>query len=1005
MKKITSIFVALLFVATIKADPTVINVNSSVTANITIDAAGDYVLQGDGSKCVYSIIVAENLGTVNITSSNVYCYPETPKLEAMLIKAGSTVNFIIDGTNKYLGKSQHSGIEVLGNVVFSSKNGLRTDSLFAQGSDGPGIGVMTNNAEGGDITINSGVVYGKANYSRAAGIGTGSAKDGNRATCKVGTITINGGYVYGEGSQSDHNAGIGCGYYTDNNKKVTDFLCYKGIVINGGVVWAKGYGESASIGCSKYLNGGNITINGGTIEATERNSTCKAIGGPDTFTGKVVVTGGTIKGSVKNPVNGSDVAVEQVVGVTAPRTQVTFGGIYGTDYSVVFGTNYGINDVFADGDGNVYFYVPTTPADVEVLVNKNRVDLSNAINITAAGSYSVTGNGSQTTNGIVVAANLGEVVLDVKNVNIAATTALQIGANTNVILNGGNAAFTGALTGDGTLTINGGTHKFQGAQDFGKVVITGGSVQTLNAGGTVEGWTNAVNASNNAVALFADNFNNKANTLIKNGTITGTDYSFDLKANYGLKDVYTSATGDLWFYLPSPIAADADGEYNTLEVIDLVANGSNELVITDEGVYQLNGSSTRTTGMVTVAENVGEVTIILNNVDIKGASGHGLKISAGNNVTLKLEGTNSVKAGKTYYTGIIVEGDLTIEGPGKLTAEGSTGAAIGGQHQGSTVGNITINGGIIEAKGSTYGAGIGLAYVGKNPNNAVVTVNGGTIWAKAGTGKCALGKSDTSSSMNVIVNGGSINALNSSGEEITMSGIKNASNADVTLFKTQLADVTEATRVYSGSVDSYVLGGEGYGMNDVYTDASGYLYFYIPEPAADPTVVLNTTESTPVDPGTFTLMTADGGAEAGWVNFTVKTGGESLLTGSRDYKLAVTNIESTITAEITGTDATYFSVTQPDANNVITVSYQNVPNNTEYKYSANLTVSATDLNGDLVQKDFQINLDVNAEGVATSLEEVSGLDYASPMYTILGTPVTEGYRGVVIQNGKKYIIK
>lgn len=837
MKRIATLFMSLMLMVAF-ASATDITVNSTVTEDITISAAGDYHFIGDGTQSKYKVVVAENLGNVTIVTSNVKIYAETSRGAALQVGAGTTVTLKIDGTNHYQGKSSaNAGIEVLGNVVIESLNGTRSDSLYTQGSDAPGIGVGNDGTVGGNITINSGVVYAKS-ASKAAGIGNSGAKQ-----CRLGTITINGGYVYGDATGAgNHSAGIGSGYYISATKQNTEWLAYQGIVINGGVVWAKGYSESAAIGCSKYLNGGDITINGGTITPVQTNSSYKGIGGPDTyFTGKVTINGGSINGTAKNPVNAAGTAVEQFVATTDPNAQVFKGSVTGTGYSVVLGTDYGITDVFGDAEGKVYLYIPATPSDVVAnIINPFSVDLTQAVNITAAGKYIVKGNGSQTTNGIVVAADLGDVVLNVTDVNVAATTALQIGANTNVILNGGNMALTGALTGAGTLTINGGTHKFQGAQSLGKVVITGGSVQTLNAGGTVEGWTNAVNAEGKALALFAGNFDNKANTKIINGTITGTDYSFDLKASYGLTDVYTSENGGLWFYVPSPIPSDAVGAYNLLVEIDLVENGSNELVITSAGKYQLNGDgSTQTKGMVTVAENAGDVVITLNNVNIKAK--YGIKISTGNNVTLKLVGTNTVKAGTTYNSGIIVEGNLTIEGPGKLIAGGSTGSAIGGQHQGSTVGNITINGGVIEATGSTYGAAIGLAYVGKNPNNAVITVNGGTIWAKAGTGKCALGKSDTSSSMNVVINGGSVYALSSSGEEVELSKVTNKNEESVVLFKAQLEGATEATRVYSGSIDDLVLGGTGYGMNDVYTDASGYLYFYIPQPSESPKVVLSTT--------------------------------------------------------------------------------------------------------------------------------------------------------------------
>lgn len=80
-------------------------------------------------------------------------------------------------------------------------------------------------------------------------------------------------------------------------------------------------------------------------------------------------------------------------------------------------------------------------------------------------------------------------------------------------------------------------------------------------------------------------------------------------------------------------------------------------------------------------------------------------------------------------------------------------AAIGGNNEHGTGGNITINGGIINAKGSHNAAGIGggNGRPGKN-----ITINAGYVNAQGGENAAGIGSGDTALASDITINGGNI---------------------------------------------------------------------------------------------------------------------------------------------------------------------------------------------------------------------------------------------------------
>nr|MCR4563364.1 InlB B-repeat-containing protein [Clostridiales bacterium] len=107
-------------------------------------------------------------------------------------------------------------------------------------------------------------------------------------------------------------------------------------------------------------------------------------------------------------------------------------------------------------------------------------------------------------------------------------------------------------------------------------------------------------------------------------------------------------------------------------------------------------------------------------------------------------------------------------GTGELNCKSpdANNAAIGGVSY-AVPGNITINGGVINAKGATYSAAIGG---GSNHGGGYITINGGEVNAVAGTYSAAVGSAYNSQNSGdntvIVINGGNVTATSSSGSAI-----------------------------------------------------------------------------------------------------------------------------------------------------------------------------------------------------------------------------------------------
>ena len=176
-----------------------------------------------------------------------------------------------------------------------------------------------------------------------------------------------------------------------------------------------------------------------------------------------------------------------------------------------------------------------------------------------------------------------------------------------------------------------------------------------------------------------------------------------------------------------------------------------------------NSATTYTNFKIVCGEGV---TLTLSNVNINNsATDYSCPLSfMGSGNTLKMaSGTTSTLTSGGFEPGVRVETDteLTIEGPGTLSATGSKASAGIGGGSGQNCGSIVITGGTINATGTSptsasSGAGIGGGVLSSGGGS--VTISGGTVNAVSTRWGAGIGGGHNSAGCTVTITGGTVTA-------------------------------------------------------------------------------------------------------------------------------------------------------------------------------------------------------------------------------------------------------
>lgn len=272
----------------------------------------------------------------------------------------------------------------------------------------------------------------------------------------------------------------------------------------------------------------------------------------------------------------------------------------------------------------------------------------------------------------------------------------------------------------------------------------------------------------------------------------------------------------------------------------------NPIKITAAGTYTIEGTGTAIANAITVelsnTTDVADITIKNVHIERTGNGECPFDIAKGT-VNLTLKGENILKAGK-YKAGLQVANDsklvITQGSTGKLTAQGGGNAAgIGGGYSGSS-GSIAIEGGTVEAEGGYNGAGIGGGHYG---SSGTIIIEGGTVMAQGGRGGFGIGDGSNGSGGTITITGGIIDTPSLSSGTCHISGgtlvcqtipvTAEITGASVRTGEAYMLEDGKSLAVIKGlpknrKVTSVKIGSETATVKDMYTDASGLLFLYLP---------------------------------------------------------------------------------------------------------------------------------------------------------------------------------
>ena len=416
---------------------------------VTIDNDGTYTFAGtypssatpgqdiNGTKkAVINVAAGKEvtiiLDNVNISLTKAYQCPlsakDAKKVTVMLKGKNVLSTTHASGQCPGLWAPQGDGNEL---VIQNGETGSVLGLLEAQGAESwPGIGISQGTT--GKITIESGSVTA---YGGESGAGIGGSSGGNYK----GVITINGGVISAIGGIDDDrggSAGIGGGYGGSGGT----------IIINDGIVNAKGGATGAGIGGGSDGSGGSITINGGKVNAIG-GVLGAGIGGGGGGAGKsIVINGGIVNatgGEFGAGIGGGSDCSGGTISIGAGTVTATGGdyggagigdGDYGSGATFSTGSNgnafivaSSISDksgkdsnwkgiIFEDNDGSIYGS-PTLSTDAVIPEGKTLVintsqtlTINLGVTLVNIGTISNSSGGTITNNGTILNTKLKEYV-------------------------------------------------------------------------------------------------------------------------------------------------------------------------------------------------------------------------------------------------------------------------------------------------------------------------------------------------------------------------------------------------------------------------------------------------------------------------------------------------------------------------------------------------------------------------------------------------------------------
>lgn len=731
-----------------------VDLTSQLTAGaVTIDANGKYAvtsLTTTNNIVIKTGVSAElTLTDVSITSTNA---------APIKVESGASLTLHISGENTLTAPSYYAGIAVYANDTTSDYGTLIID--------GDGI-----------LNANGGTTHG-------AGIGTNrSGKDSS--TGITGKIIINGGTINAKGGKGG--AGIGSSFPNPTSLK----FVLGAIEINGGIITAVGGNQAAGIGGTAGISNGNITINGGYINATSASITAYGIGpgasGTADAAGAVVINGGSVDAVVSTmcpPTDKFGASVKQIMlsmpaSADAANKEVTVGS-----WTAV-----------TDESGNLYPYVTDNTT-----------------------SFALQYDGK-----IYYVADINAETTEYTLIEYDGAPCICTEGNSSATLDMPDSITVNKLAGQATEKLVSTFHPVDGCT---YPIHAASAEYELTIDGAAADNTLAQISDNHLVVYYA-----AADKILH----LKTTVTMDGKLYTDEKDITVIGDNASRFDISKgsvTITANS-GDSSLMNV----THGTTQYTLSNTTTVYIEQSAQKTENTITV-KGV-DARVAIKDMNINTLSENPLTIGDGvNNLTLELIGDNTIYAQNTSaIQGILATSTLTIEGNGTLDIKSGVGAGIG------NIKTLTVNGGTITATGGNGGAGIGGGMDGAgieviinngrvfaygNGNGAGIgggestsaggggsfTINGGMVVAESGGAGSGIGYGGKKSAPGTInINGGSVNAV--------LAVRPTASSKNQYLVTTNLEGISGQTDV------TYTIGDDDSNPIPTSTDENGKLYLYM----------------------------------------------------------------------------------------------------------------------------------------------------------------------------------
>jgi autotransporter-associated beta strand protein len=676
----------------------------------------------------------------------------------ILVKAGSG-SLTLSGSNTFTGLTKITG----GTLTLGSNNALSGSTLDYNSYGGTlSFGSRTSVAFGGiqgnqnlaltnassqNVALTIGGNNATTSYGGVLSGGGSLTKTGSGTLVLTGSNTYSGGTTLSAGMLqigSGGSTGSIAGNVANNAALVfnrSDSLTFSGNITSTGSLTQAGSGTLVLTGTNSYSGG--TTINAGTLQVGNG------------------ATAGTIAGNVTN----------NAALVFNRSDAVTFSGnIAGAGNLTQAGSG-----SLTLGGSNSYTGLTKVAAGTLILGNSNALSGSTLDYNNYGGTLSF---------GTLTTATLGSIQ---GNQNLALTNTSSQNVALTVGGNGGSTAYSGSLTGGGSLNkIGFGILTLTGTNAYnGGTTITNGTLQIGN-GGTTGSITGDV--TNNAAATF-----NRSNTLTFAGNITGTG------------SLTQAGTGTLILTGANAYSGGTTIAAGTLQLGDGATNGSLTGAIVNNASFVVN--------------NVGDQT-------------YSNDISGTGRVIIGSTGVQTFTGNLTYQGGTTVNSGATL----KLSSTAGSGTSGGSMN--ASIGDVTVNGTLDTGGSATQyvnalnGSGSIVNTVGGITNLFVGTNNGDGVFngdianqngaayqvnvTKVGTGAITLGGSNDNAFMELHVQQGTVVAAKASAVGLHTASSITGIDSGAVLQQQGTGDL----QVYEGGTvtltgGTYDLGGKNWGNADL----------------------------------------------------------------------------------------------------------------------------------------------------------------------------------------------